>query len=461
MLLLGSTLVLGISVIIFVKGFILSRLTTELEERGLSIGRNMASNCIEPILVDDLVKLQKLVSNTKQLEKDVIYTFILDDQSVPVAHTFGDYFPKGLADVNPILSNETHKIQILNTEEGLIRDIALPVLNGKLGTVHLGISEKRIREAIFFIVNRLVRVISIIIIIGIGLTYYFARKVLSPLRNVSEAIKKIGEGDLNQKIDIKSEDEIGLLANTFNEMAEKLEKTNLELKNTQNQLIQTAKMATVGQFSAGIAHEINNPLGAIINYVRTTLANPEIKGQSKGYLELTLKGLFRIENIVKQILNYSGQQKFQLKTVNINQLIKDTIPFSQHKLSERKIELTLNLNNTLPDIMADSYQLQQVFINIIKNAIDALHVGGKLKIETSSNDKEIEIKFIDNGEGINEEELDRIFDPFYTAKEVGKGTGLGLFISYNIVQTHRGTINIKSKEGKGTTVIITFPAKNK
>ncbi|MDD5686553.1 MAG: ATP-binding protein [Elusimicrobia bacterium] len=303
-------------------------------------------------------------------------------------------------------------------------------------------------------------------LIGIQFKEY-KQKVLERTEQLEETNKRMTEFKLTsvymlKELDKKSE-ELMLSKNYIEEAKSDLEKKvderTHEIRSMQTQLIQSAKMASIGQFSAGIAHEINNPLGAIINYVRATLANPEIKGQNKGYIELTLKGLFRIENIVKQILNYSGHQKCELGSVNINQVIKDTIPFVQHKLLDQKIELVLNLNNTLPDILADSHQLQQVFINIINNAIDALHIDGILKIETDSNGKETEIKFIDNGKGIKEEKLDKIFDPFYTDKEVGKGTGLGLFVSYNIIQIHGGTIKIKSEEGKGTTVTIAFPIK--
>lgn len=240
-----------------------------------------------------------------------------------------------------------------------------------------------------------------------------------------------------------------------NNLEKKVEERTKELQYAQEKLFQSTKVAALSRFSSGIAHEINNPLGAIINYLRTVLANPDIKGEIKGYLELTLKGLFRIENIVKQILSYSSHKK--LESVNINQLISETMNFAQHKLSKKNVDLKLNFNNLLPHIFIDSSQIQQVFLNIINNAIDALDEKGRLTIETSFDDGKIHIKFIDNGKGIKEEDLEKIFTPFYTTKDVGSGTGLGLFISYNIIQIYQGTIEIKSKEGKGTAVTIVLP----
>jgi two-component system NtrC family sensor kinase len=450
------TLVLGFSVIVFIKVFISSRLNAELDKMGAYLAKSLASNCIEPILVQDLVKLQRLVSDTKQLEKHIVYVFILDNQNIPIVHTFGNYFPKGLAQA----VSTSHKVQILNTEQGRIRDIASPILGGLLGTLHLGISEKYTQEIVSTIVRRLTAITVIIISVGIVITYTFARRSLLPLREISKAIKKIGEGDFRQKINIESEDEIGLLAKAFNEMAEKLEKVNSELKHTQSQLIQTTKMATIGQFAAGIAHEINNPLAGILNCIRSLLADPEIKGQRRGYLELALKGLLRIENTIGQILSFSGRQEFKLMLTDINQLLRESLEFVKHRLIEQKIILQLNLSESLPQILCAPHQLQQVFMNVINNALDALPTGGKLSITTAVSNKNIEIKFIDNGKGIKEENLDKVFDPFWTTKEVGKGVGLGLYISYTIIQQHHGNINIESKENEGTTVTITLPCKD-
>lgn len=452
LLVIGFIFLLGISNIFIIKEYVYNMMLREVTKRGLSIGRNLSENCVEYILTDNIVELQKIISRTRKTEKDIIYIFIQDRKGTPVVHTFKN-FPEGLDKMNYLISDKTYRMQLLRTEKELVRDIALPILGGSIGTVRIGISEKYIQERVSSIIIRIIVIMSVILVIGTMLTYIFTMKTLSPLREIASAIKRIGEGSINQKINIKSGDEIGLLAHTFNEMAEKLEKTK-------NQLIQTAKLATVGQFAAGIAHEINNPLGAIINYIRTLLANPEIKGENRGYLELTLKGLFRIENIVRQILSYSSYS--ESSSTNINQLLKESIAFVQHKLLAKNINLNLKLDNSLPNILLDAGQINQVFINIINNAIDALSFGGKLTIETSlihepKGSTPVQIKFIDNGIGVKEENLDKIFDPFWTTKEVGEGTGLGLFICYNIIRLHKGTIDVKSKEGVETTVIVTLP----
>lgn len=457
LLVMGFILIFGASSIILVKELVNLYLEKELKEKGLSISRNLAETCIEPIIVEEIVKLQKQILETKRLEKDIVYIFIVDNQDNVIVHTFGDFFPKGLKDIDRLGQEEFYHLQILKTEDELIQNIAWPILGGNLGEVHVGMSYKSIQDVVSSIIYKLVGIMSILILGCGALFYFFTVRALYPLKIITEAIKEIGEGNFKQRIQIKSRDEIGLLAKSFNEMAENLEQTNRELKNVQSQLIQSGKMSALGQFAAGIAHEINNPLGAIINYIRTAIANPEIKGQNRGYLELTLKGLFRIENIVRQILSYSVRQKFEPQPTNVNKLITESLSFAQHKLLEHNIEINLNLDKSLPEILIEPNHIQQVFVNIINNAVDAISSKGKLIIETSFNNREVRIKFIDNGGGIKKEYLDKVFDPFFSTKEVGEGTGLGLFISYSIIQVYKGTINIESEEGKGTAVIITLP----
>ena len=241
------------------------------------------------------------------------------------------------------------------------------------------------------------------------------------------------------------------------EVSETIKARTAELKEAESRLSQAAKVAALSRFSAGIAHEINNPLGAVINYIRTALADPELKTEARNYLEQSLKGLFRIDNVVKQILSYSGRQN--LEPVDINKLLLELAEFNKFRLKEKSVKLSLNLSATLPRTYADPSQLSQVFTNIIKNSTDAMEKTERkeLLITTSLEEETIKIIFKDTGKGINDEHKDKIFTPFFTTKEVGEGTGLGLFISYNIIQVLRGTLELQKVPEGGTAVIISLP----
>ncbi len=237
-----------------------------------------------------------------------------------------------------------------------------------------------------------------------------------------------------------------------------LEEKSRKLIDVEKKYIQSVKMVTMGKFSAGIAHEINNPLGAVINYVRMVLANPQITGQTKGYLEIAFKGLFRIDKIIKDILNFSGKKKPNFCNTNINKLIKDVIAFVQHRIEQKKIKFILKLSKEDLFAFVDPYQISQMFINILNNSIDSIKTEGRIIIKSFYEVNVIRIKIKDTGVGIAPDDLDQIFDPFFTTKEVGKGSGMGLFICYNIISLNNGTIDINSEQGKGTDVFISLLA---
>ena len=234
-----------------------------------------------------------------------------------------------------------------------------------------------------------------------------------------------------------------------------------KLNDIEKKYIQSVKMVTMGKFSAGIAHEINNPLGAVINYIRMVLANPQVAGQNKGYLELAFKGLFRIEKIIKDILNYSGSKKPSLAIVDISKLLNEAIAFVQHRYEKKKIKIVFRMPKEKLNAFVDSFQINQMLINILNNSIDAIESEGKILIKAHLEGKYIKIKIKDNGMGIAPELLDEIFNPFFTTKDVGKGSGMGLFVCYNIINLNNSAIDIKSEPGKGTTVYVSLPAAEK
>jgi len=249
----------------------------------------------------------------------------------------------------------------------------------------------------------------------------------------------------------------GALEEERNSLKRRIREKADELNRIHANLVQSTKLAALGRFSAGIAHEINNPLGAIVNYTRTLLANPVIGEANRGYLELILKGLFRIEYIVRQVLSYSGGQKSDPRPTDVNRLIRDSVESIQHKLAGQGIRFQCSLLDGLPDVRIDPIQLQQVLINVLNNAIDAVEKDGRIEVRSSLRSDKVVVEVSDNGKGMGREELEHAFDPFYTTKEVGQGTGLGLFLSYNLLQIYRGRIELSSRKGKGTRATIELP----
>jgi two-component system NtrC family sensor kinase len=231
----------------------------------------------------------------------------------------------------------------------------------------------------------------------------------------------------------------------------------------QAKLMHTEKMAALGQLVSGVAHEVNNPLAAIVGFTDLLLENPAVPDDAKEELQVILQEAQRTRVIVQNLLSFARQMPPQREPAQINAILKQTMKLRAYDLENHGVELSEKYAVELPMVIGDPHQLQQVFLNILNNAYDAVQEirrTGKIEVQTIHRGDKIEIMFRDNGPGISQ--IDRIFDPFFTTKEVGKGTGLGLSICYGIIQAHRGEIVAKNNpDGDGSTFIVRLPIAEK
>lgn len=235
----------------------------------------------------------------------------------------------------------------------------------------------------------------------------------------------------------------------------------------QERLTRSEKLASVGQLSAGVAHEINNPLGVILNFIQILLKKPRERKETQEYLTRIEKETKRIARIVQGLLDFARQSKPDFSSIHINRVLEETLILTEYQILLRNIKIVKKFSHNLPQTMGDAGRLKQVFINIIMNAAQAMPEGGTLTIATTRSSKSqklldkanfIEISFRDTGCGIPEEYVSHLFDPFFSTKEGSKyGTGLGLSISYGIIEEHHGSIDVKSEPGKGTAFTIKLP----
>ncbi len=242
------------------------------------------------------------------------------------------------------------------------------------------------------------------------------------------------------------------------ERTEEIENAYNKLQIARQQLIQSEKMAAIGQFVAGLAHEINNPLDGIENCLRAIISEPQNIEQTKSYAKLSLDGLFKIEMLVRKLLSYARNHPLEKSEVDINFILKDILSLIYLKLKDKKIIINEYLSTDLPLIYGDHHSLEQVFVNLILNACDAMPDGGQLTVISSlNNEGYVTIKIIDTGQGIPKKYINKIFEPFFTTKQKSNGTGLGLYLTYNFVTQHQGKILVKSEEGKGTEFTVLLP----
>ncbi len=305
----------------------------------------------------------------------------------------------------------------------------------------------------------------ITMILGTVGIWMIVRKLAAPLRELRQGAEAVGRGDFTREVKITSRDEYGQLAVSFNNMIANvrashadLERTVETLKNTQAQLVQREKLSAIGEFVAGVTHELNNPLGAVIGFAELLKLTSTDEGQRK-YLDNIVAGALRCRKIVQNLLSFARQHTPERRVASLNELVEATLSFMQYELHTSNILVEKNLASDLPAVVVDSHQIQQVLLNIVNNARQAMEAreGGVLKVVSEYYQGNARVIFTDNGPGISAENLKKIFNPFFTTKEVGKGTGLGLSVSYGIIQEHQGSIHVESELGAYTSFIIELP----
>jgi len=309
------------------------------------------------------------------------------------------------------------------------------------------------------LLNNLIGV-SLGLLVGAALlSLLWAYRITRPIEMLSKASRNVGKGDFDVHVTPASNDEIGELAESFNQMTDELHSREIALNKAQEQLIQSEKMAAFGQLGAGIAHEVKNPLAGILGYTQLSLRKAEKETPLHKNLLIIEKETRRCTEIIESLLKFARQEKFNPELVDINGVIEDAAAIVDHQLGIHEIRLDKELSPALPRIMGNANQIQQVLMNLMINAQQAMDgIPGIVRLKSRLLDPEhIEVRVSDNGPGMSEEVKARLFEPFFTTKTAGKGTGLGLSVSFGIIKEHRGEIRIESEPGAGATFIITLP----
>ena len=229
----------------------------------------------------------------------------------------------------------------------------------------------------------------------------------------------------------------------------------------EQQLVQTEKLTSLGLLAAGVAHEVNTPLAVISNYVQMLAKQLPTEDPRQGLIEKIVKQTFRASEIANNLLNFSRTAPTEFSEVNLNNVVEETLSFVTHPFRTGRVQVIRNLQGDLPSVLGSNNRLQQVFLNLFMNARDAMPSGGMVEVRTASHNGSVEVEITDTGLGISREHLQRIFDPFFTTKSSGRGTGLGLSVSYGIIKEHAGKIEVRSTPGKGTSFHLEFPTARK
>jgi two-component system NtrC family sensor kinase len=348
---------------------------------------------------------------------------------------------------------------------------------GIIGILYVGMQETPFLAARTDMMLTFLVVAAVGVLVVLGLTYLITRSMIHPLEEIVAASNRIADGDLDHGvINVPSRDEIGHLADQFNRMVtsiktmkkeledwgrtleEKVKNRTEELVTVQNQMAQSAKLASLGRLAAGVAHEINNPLGGILTFSMLALEECDDKHPLRQNLEIIVKQTMRCRETVKGLLDFARQSTTSATLTAINSVVEATLSLLQNQSIFQNVRIVRKFKPDLPQALIDPGQLQQVVVNIALNAVDAMEEAGTLTVETDTDPQTqvVLIRFSDTGKGIPEEILPLIFEPFFTTKKVGEGTGLGLSIVHGIVSRAGGKVEAATSP-EGATFTVRLP----
>ncbi len=442
---------------------------TEAERQARLISELAAISFINTLLYEEigLVEEGGLLENQisdllNNKDTELIEMVIINPEGQPIASNDYSWYDAPLK--NPVINNliQTKEIRVKHEIRKDLRVIQvvtpLQIYGKRFGTLVAYFSIEKEYELLAAWRNQLLLFAVLGLSCALGVAYIVARILATPIKRLSREMVKVSDPYYRSKLVSTRHDEIGLLERGFLGMMDRLQQAAIEKEKSQKALIQTEKMAALGTLAAGLAHEINNPLGGAKNCLRRIESQPEDISQTKKYILLMKNALLRIENLVGGLLQFSRGKDTVFQPIEINSVISQAIEFLEYKLKKKNILFRQKLSPGLPTINGDKEHLEQVFINMILNSMDALCEEGELSIRTYSANQKVTTIIKDNGIGISQAEIHKIFDPFYTSKSIGQGTGLGLTVCKNIIESHNGTIDVASEVGKGTSIKLNFPA---
>jgi two-component system NtrC family sensor kinase len=329
-----------------------------------------------------------------------------------------------------------------------------------IGMLYVGLLERKYLD----IKRRTIFVFLAITLVGalvaLALSYFISKRISGSVRKLVSSSEQVARGDLDAKVEIRSHDELHELAETFNFMALALKKRDEKLKEfATRKVMESERLAIIGQLAAGVAHEMNNPLQGIVTYSHLLLERTSAENPAREFAQKIVTQANQCRDIIRGLLDFARQRKPDKRSSNVNVVLQECVSLVANQALFQNIELVKAIDQNLPPVLMDPAQIQQVFMNMIINAAEAMNGCGRLTLATRLEPaaRFIEVEFTDTGHGISEQDIEKLFNPFFTTKEPGHGTGLGLAISYGIVKEHKGAVSVESQVGKGTTFVVRLP----
>ncbi|MDH7492450.1 MAG: ATP-binding protein [Candidatus Saccharicenans sp.] len=444
----------------------------EKRERGLVMVRYISEMNLRRLVLWDLEAIDENISGL--IREDLAYVIFFDAEGKPVVVS------ESIADNAEIINQTSCAGQVSPedvfyqnirlVEDGLVQEVMeievpvfIPGSDKKWGSVKIGLK----LEDVYRRIQR-----TRLVLLGFGLAAFLltvlganllARRITRPIKNLVEGTRRISRGDFSHRIPVISSDEIGVLTQSFNDMAEELLRAREQMEEANRRLLQAEKLASLGRLSATIAHEIRNPLTSVKLNIQKLAESSVLDETEREHLAIAQEGIDQIEKFIKELLSYTRTSSLQKDYFSLEEILEEAVKGLQSSLKEKGIQLQKNFQPGLHPAYVDAERLRQVFINVLRNAYEAVDQGGEIEIGLRLNQDEgrpcFEVRVSDNGCGIPEKDWENIFEPFFTTKS--SGAGLGLANARRLLDQHGGTIRVVKKEGPGSCFLIRLPCPEK
>jgi len=430
-----------------------------LSVRGKSLVKTLAGQIIEPVLVEDRLTLHDALHRAAEADSEVRYLCIRDRNGDIVASTFEEGPPPALSD---LWSAHRGEVILFRTEDEPLMDVATPLLDGQLGTLHVGISRSRATRA----ANRLLWLMGIVLVAALSVVLVGARIIMisvgKPLHRLESAVslfpqRSVGRGELN----VSGTREVESLAKGFTDMVRRLELFEQDRAVTLERMIHTERLAALGELAAGLAHEVHNPLDGIQECLRYLQQDPDKSIRAAKYYPMLSEGMQRIARVMRGMLTFARSgQNISIEKCRIADVVNASQLLVQANIRDRDVDMKWQLPEDCV-CMCNSQGLGQALLNLVLNAAEAAQDSPEpqVRIEATCDSQWVYVSVEDSGLGVSEELRVRVFEPFFTTKPLGEGTGLGLSVSQQLIRAVGGELELSPEPGSlgGARFIIRLP----
>jgi len=444
----------------------------EVEKRALVTAHGLASSVTDDLITYNYVSIEQTVSKFSK-DPDLIYIIVSDKEGGVAAQFLREYPLSRLltAREGPRGSSlSTTQLHLPGTEGNTVYDVRLPVtVEGSpepWGLIRLGVSLQGVQREIARTRWQIASFVVLGLLVGSVASVLLARRTAQPIQALMKGVSAVGRGDFGHRIEVSSQDELGQLSTAFNEMSTQLAR----VRDLEDRLRRADRLAALGTMAAGIAHDIRNPLTSILIFSQLMSIHYDDPDVREKFNRVVPRELERVQAVIEDMMELARPTNSHREPTNPNDILGQVLELFESQVATQGIKVEREYELDLPFCMADRKRLHRCFSNLVSNAIQAMPSGGHLTVRTRRIpasvfpntglsvprlEPAIQVTIADTGQGIPADRLSRIFDPFFTTKE--KGLGLGMAIAHRIVEDHRGTIDVQSQVGIGSTFTICFP----